>query len=147
MWKDVTSAPSIVSYPENCTQGWRQTDRSIHTTHYLDLSLSSGCTYFTAVHWNSDSSFEYPSQCCSRKQPVHVCSLYQPSVSSCDVLVVPVGHSSMPRAINVVQKLWSACVSADITYDVSQVGSLVWMTPGLSCTWVFLSNCHDLFNI
>uniref|UniRef100_A0A667YGK0 eIF-2-alpha kinase GCN2 n=1 Tax=Myripristis murdjan TaxID=586833 RepID=A0A667YGK0_9TELE len=43
-----------------------------------------------------------------------------PSVSSCDVLVVPVGHCSMPRAINVVQKLWSACVSADITYDVSQ---------------------------
>lgn len=43
-----------------------------------------------------------------------------PSVSSCDVLVVPVGHSSMSRAINVVQKLWSAGVSADITYDVSQ---------------------------
>ncbi|XP_041668498.1 eIF-2-alpha kinase GCN2 [Cheilinus undulatus] len=43
-----------------------------------------------------------------------------PSVSSCDALVVPVGHSSMSRAINVVQKLWSAGVSADIAYDVSQ---------------------------
>ncbi|CAG5866312.1 unnamed protein product [Menidia menidia] len=43
-----------------------------------------------------------------------------PTVSSCDVLVVPVGHSSMSRAINVVQKLWSFGVSADITYDVSQ---------------------------
>ncbi|XP_059209001.1 eIF-2-alpha kinase GCN2 isoform X2 [Centropristis striata] len=43
-----------------------------------------------------------------------------PSVSSCDVLVVPVGHSSMSRAINVVQKLWSTGVSADIAYDVSQ---------------------------
>uniref|UniRef100_UPI003AAED41E eIF-2-alpha kinase GCN2 n=1 Tax=Centroberyx gerrardi TaxID=166262 RepID=UPI003AAED41E len=43
-----------------------------------------------------------------------------PPVSSCDVLVVPVGHSSMSRAINVVQKLWSAGVSADIAYDVSQ---------------------------
>lgn len=42
------------------------------------------------------------------------------SVSSCDVLVVPVGHSSMSRAINVVQKLWSTGVSADIAYDVSQ---------------------------
>ncbi|KAM3870802.1 eIF-2-alpha kinase GCN2 [Diretmus argenteus] len=43
-----------------------------------------------------------------------------PSVSSCDVLVVPVGHTSMSRAVNVVQKLWSAGVSADIAYDVSQ---------------------------
>ncbi|XP_032355681.1 eIF-2-alpha kinase GCN2 [Etheostoma spectabile] len=43
-----------------------------------------------------------------------------PSVSSCDALVVPVGHSSMSRAINVVQKLWSSGVSADIAYDVSQ---------------------------
>ncbi|XP_077411506.1 eIF-2-alpha kinase GCN2 [Vanacampus margaritifer] len=43
-----------------------------------------------------------------------------PSVSSCDVLVVPVGHSSMSRAITVVQKLWSNGVSADIAYDVSQ---------------------------
>ncbi|XP_051242159.1 eIF-2-alpha kinase GCN2 [Dicentrarchus labrax] len=43
-----------------------------------------------------------------------------PSVSSCDALVVPVGHSSMSKAINVVQKLWSAGVSADIAYDVSQ---------------------------
>lgn len=29
----------------------------------------------------------------------------------------------MSRAINVVQKLWSAGVSADITYDVSQVSN------------------------
>lgn len=27
----------------------------------------------------------------------------------------------MTRAINVVQKLWSTGISADITYDVSQV--------------------------
>ncbi|XP_057714793.1 eIF-2-alpha kinase GCN2 [Corythoichthys intestinalis] len=43
-----------------------------------------------------------------------------PSVSACDVLVVPVGHSSMSRAIGVVQKLWSNNVTADIAYDVSQ---------------------------
>ncbi|GAA6213726.1 eIF-2-alpha kinase GCN2 isoform X1 [Lates japonicus] len=43
-----------------------------------------------------------------------------PSVSSCDALVVPVGQSSMSKAINVVQKLWSTGVSADIAYDVSQ---------------------------
>ncbi|CAL8291185.1 unnamed protein product [Gadus morhua 'NCC'] len=43
-----------------------------------------------------------------------------PAVSSCDVLVVPVGHVSVPRAITVVQKLWSAGVPADIAYDVSQ---------------------------
>ncbi|XP_029349412.1 eIF-2-alpha kinase GCN2 [Echeneis naucrates] len=43
-----------------------------------------------------------------------------PSVSSCDALVVPVGHSSMSKAIDVVQKLWSTGVSADIAYDVSQ---------------------------
>eukprot|EP00063_Salmo_salar_P091107 XP_014065942.1 PREDICTED: eukaryotic translation initiation factor 2-alpha kinase 4-like isoform X3 [Salmo salar] len=43
-----------------------------------------------------------------------------PSISSCDVLVVPVGHTSMGRAISVVQKLWTAGVSADIVYDVSQ---------------------------
>lgn len=43
-----------------------------------------------------------------------------PTVSSCDALVVPVGHSSMSRAINVVQKLWSTGVSADIAYDVAQ---------------------------
>ncbi|XP_028293458.1 eIF-2-alpha kinase GCN2 [Gouania willdenowi] len=42
------------------------------------------------------------------------------TVGTCDVLVVPVGHSSMSRAINTVQKLWSTGVSADITYDVSQ---------------------------
>lgn len=53
----------------------------------------------------------------------------QPSVSSCDVLVVPVGHSSMSRAINVVQKLWSAGVSADITYDVSQVSGVRLTSP------------------
>uniref|UniRef100_A0A672HFN0 non-specific serine/threonine protein kinase n=1 Tax=Salarias fasciatus TaxID=181472 RepID=A0A672HFN0_SALFA len=43
-----------------------------------------------------------------------------PTVSSCDALVVPVGQSSMLRAISVVQKLWSTGVSADIAYDVSQ---------------------------
>ncbi|KAF3701327.1 eIF-2-alpha kinase GCN2 [Channa argus] len=43
-----------------------------------------------------------------------------PSVSSCDTIVVPVGHSSMSRAIQVVQKLWITGVSADIAYDVSQ---------------------------
>ncbi|XP_069049406.1 eIF-2-alpha kinase GCN2 isoform X1 [Lepisosteus oculatus] len=41
-------------------------------------------------------------------------------VSSCDVLVVPVGQTSMVRAINVIQKLWSAGVSANIVYDASQ---------------------------
>uniref|UniRef100_A0A3B5RE05 non-specific serine/threonine protein kinase n=1 Tax=Xiphophorus maculatus TaxID=8083 RepID=A0A3B5RE05_XIPMA len=41
-------------------------------------------------------------------------------VSSCDVLVVPVGHSSMSKAISVVQKLWSSSVSADLAYDVLQ---------------------------
>ncbi|KAL0969170.1 hypothetical protein UPYG_G00223410 [Umbra pygmaea] len=43
-----------------------------------------------------------------------------PSLSSCDVLVVPVGHTSMGRAINIVQKLWTSGVSAEIVYDVSQ---------------------------
>ncbi|KAK7904976.1 hypothetical protein WMY93_017583 [Mugilogobius chulae] len=43
-----------------------------------------------------------------------------PPISSCDVLVVPVGHSSLSKAISVVQKLWSMGVSADLTYDVSQ---------------------------
>uniref|UniRef100_A0A8C8DLJ2 non-specific serine/threonine protein kinase n=1 Tax=Oryzias sinensis TaxID=183150 RepID=A0A8C8DLJ2_9TELE len=50
-----------------------------------------------------------------------IASMEEPvMVSSCDALVVPVGHSSMCRAINVVQKLWSSGVSADITYDFSQ---------------------------
>uniref|UniRef100_A0AAY5K186 eIF-2-alpha kinase GCN2 n=1 Tax=Esox lucius TaxID=8010 RepID=A0AAY5K186_ESOLU len=43
-----------------------------------------------------------------------------PCVSTCEVLVVPVGHTSMGRAINVVQKLWMAGLSSDIVYDVSQ---------------------------
>ncbi|XP_061598878.1 eIF-2-alpha kinase GCN2 isoform X1 [Cololabis saira] len=43
-----------------------------------------------------------------------------PTVSSCDALVVPVGQSSMSRAISVVQKLWSTGLSADIAFDVSQ---------------------------
>lgn len=43
-----------------------------------------------------------------------------PAVSSCDVLVVPVGHTSMSRAIKITQKLWTAGVSSDIVYDVSQ---------------------------
>ncbi|KAJ8399100.1 hypothetical protein AAFF_G00414790 [Aldrovandia affinis] len=48
-----------------------------------------------------------------------------PLVSSCDVLVVPVGQTSMNRAVNVIQKLWSAGVSADIIYDVSQSQEMV----------------------
>uniref|UniRef100_A0A7N9B0T2 non-specific serine/threonine protein kinase n=1 Tax=Mastacembelus armatus TaxID=205130 RepID=A0A7N9B0T2_9TELE len=47
-------------------------------------------------------------------------SMEEPVMSSCDALVFPVGHSSMSRAIKVVQKLWSTGVSADIAYDVSQ---------------------------
>ncbi|XP_067098749.1 eIF-2-alpha kinase GCN2 isoform X2 [Osmerus mordax] len=43
-----------------------------------------------------------------------------PLVSCCDVLVVPVGHASLVRAVSVVQKLWTAGVSADITHDVTQ---------------------------
>ncbi|KAM9356242.1 eIF-2-alpha kinase GCN2 isoform 2-T2 [Pholidichthys leucotaenia] len=43
-----------------------------------------------------------------------------PALSSCDALVVPVGHSSMSKAISVVQKLWSTGISADITDDFSQ---------------------------
>ncbi|XP_073683302.1 eIF-2-alpha kinase GCN2 isoform X1 [Garra rufa] len=43
-----------------------------------------------------------------------------PPVSSCDVLVVPVGQCSTSRAIKVTQKLWAAGVSSDIVYDVSQ---------------------------
>ncbi|TNM95554.1 hypothetical protein fugu_016637 [Takifugu bimaculatus] len=59
-----------------------------------------------------------------------------PSVSSCDVLVVPVGHSSMTRAINVVQKLWSTGISADITYDVSQGATLGFRSGGKSPSFV-----------
>lgn len=51
-------------------------------------------------------------------------SSYQPTVSSYDVLVVPVGYSSMSKAIRVVQKLWSTGIAADINYDVSQVSRL-----------------------
>ncbi|KAJ8290413.1 hypothetical protein GJAV_G00012550 [Gymnothorax javanicus] len=43
-----------------------------------------------------------------------------PLVSPCDVMVVPVGQTSMSRAVNVIQKLWSAGVSSDIIYDLSQ---------------------------
>ncbi|XP_031435954.1 eIF-2-alpha kinase GCN2 [Clupea harengus] len=43
-----------------------------------------------------------------------------PLVSFCDVLVVPVGHTSTDRAIIVTQKLWTAGVSADVVYDISQ---------------------------
>ncbi|XP_016144906.1 eIF-2-alpha kinase GCN2 [Sinocyclocheilus grahami] len=43
-----------------------------------------------------------------------------PPVSSCDVLVLPVGQSSTSRAIKVTQKLWAAGVSSDIVYDISQ---------------------------
>lgn len=60
-----------------------------------------------------------------------VFSPHQPSVSSCDALVVPVGQSSMSKAINVIQKLWSTGVSADIAYDVSQVSGL-FASPALT---------------
>ncbi|XP_058843399.1 eIF-2-alpha kinase GCN2-like isoform X1 [Acipenser ruthenus] len=43
-----------------------------------------------------------------------------PSISCCDMLVVSVGQASMDRAIKIVQKLWTAGVSADVMYDVSQ---------------------------
>uniref|UniRef100_A0A7M4FRA4 eIF-2-alpha kinase GCN2 n=1 Tax=Crocodylus porosus TaxID=8502 RepID=A0A7M4FRA4_CROPO len=42
------------------------------------------------------------------------------TVSSCDLLVVSVGQMSMGRAINIVQKLWTAGISAEIMYDWSQ---------------------------
>ncbi|XP_039198591.1 eIF-2-alpha kinase GCN2 isoform X1 [Crotalus tigris] len=42
------------------------------------------------------------------------------TVSSCDLLVVSVGQKSMERAINVVQKLWTAGIAAEIMYDWSQ---------------------------
>ncbi|MFT7802001.1 eIF-2-alpha kinase GCN2 isoform X1 [Arapaima gigas] len=48
-----------------------------------------------------------------------------PAVSSCDVMVVPMGQSSMSRAIGVVQKLWSTGISADIVYDTSQAQEAV----------------------
>uniref|UniRef100_A0A8B9LSI3 non-specific serine/threonine protein kinase n=1 Tax=Astyanax mexicanus TaxID=7994 RepID=A0A8B9LSI3_ASTMX len=43
-----------------------------------------------------------------------------PLISSCDVLVVPVGHTSLGRAITATKKLWTAGVSADLVYDLSQ---------------------------
>ncbi|KAM4779677.1 eIF-2-alpha kinase GCN2 isoform 1-T1 [Cyanocitta cristata] len=42
------------------------------------------------------------------------------SVSSCDLLVVSVGQMSMGRAINIVQKFWTAGIPAEIMYDWSQ---------------------------
>lgn len=45
----------------------------------------------------------------------------QVSVSSCDLLVVSAGQMSMGRAINIVQKLWTAGIPAEIMYDWSQV--------------------------
>ncbi|NXW06294.1 E2AK4 kinase, partial [Fregetta grallaria] len=42
------------------------------------------------------------------------------SVSSCDLLVVSVGQVSMGRAINIVQKLWTTGIPAEIMYDWSQ---------------------------
>ncbi|NWU95052.1 E2AK4 kinase, partial [Upupa epops] len=42
------------------------------------------------------------------------------SVSLCDLLVVSVGQMSMGRAINIVQKLWTAGIPAEIMYDWSQ---------------------------
>lgn len=35
----------------------------------------------------------------------------------------------MTRAINVVQRLWSTGISADITYDVSQVRERLYIEP------------------
>nr|XP_025043322.1 eIF-2-alpha kinase GCN2 isoform X3 [Pelodiscus sinensis] len=42
------------------------------------------------------------------------------TLGSCDLLVVSVGQMSMTRAINIVQKLWSAGIPVDIMYDWSQ---------------------------
>ncbi|XP_028933853.1 eIF-2-alpha kinase GCN2 isoform X1 [Ornithorhynchus anatinus] len=42
------------------------------------------------------------------------------TVSSCDLLVVSAGQLSMPRAIGITQKLWTAGIAADIMYDWSQ---------------------------
>ncbi|KAH0620584.1 hypothetical protein JD844_021211 [Phrynosoma platyrhinos] len=42
------------------------------------------------------------------------------TVSSCDLLVVSVGQTSMTRAINIVQKLWAVGIAAEIMYDWSQ---------------------------
>ncbi|NXU52113.1 E2AK4 kinase, partial [Turnix velox] len=42
------------------------------------------------------------------------------SISSCDLLVVSVGQMSMGRAINIVQKLWTAGIPAEVMYDWSQ---------------------------
>ncbi|XP_040984362.1 eIF-2-alpha kinase GCN2 isoform X4 [Aquila chrysaetos chrysaetos] len=42
------------------------------------------------------------------------------SVSSCDLLVVSVGQMSMGRAVNIVQKLWTVGIPAEIMYDWSQ---------------------------
>lgn len=63
---------------------------------------------------------------------VSVC-VCQPPVSSCDVLVVPVGQSCTSRAIKVTQKLWAAGVSSDIVYDVSQV-SVHTLLGNFDCT-------------
>ncbi|XP_031807936.1 eIF-2-alpha kinase GCN2 isoform X2 [Sarcophilus harrisii] len=42
------------------------------------------------------------------------------TISSCDLLVVSVGQLSMSRAINIIQKLWTAGIAAEIMYDWSQ---------------------------
>lgn len=52
--------------------------------------------------------------------PLFLLSL-QVSVSLCDLLVVSVGQMSTGRAINIVQKLWTAGIPAEIMYDWSQV--------------------------
>lgn len=54
----------------------------------------------------------------------------QVSVSSCDLLVVSVGQMSMGRAINIVQKFWTAGIPAEIMYDWSQVEFL---SPCVNC--------------
>lgn len=63
----------------------------------------------------------------------------QVSVSSCDLLVVSVGQMSMGRAINIVQKFWTAGIPAEIMYDWSQVEFL---SPCVNCIIVLQDQCR-----
>lgn len=63
----------------------------------------------------------------------------QVSVSSCDLLVVSVGQMSMGRAINIVQKFWTAGIPAEIMYDWSQVEFL---SPYVTCIIVLQDKCR-----
>ena len=55
------------------------------------------------------------------KRESPVLNLEEPVIiSSCDLLVVSAGQMSMTRAINQAQKLWSARITAEIMYDLSQ---------------------------